>query len=123
MDKLKRANLEKKNVDILVGHASVNSRLARSKFSRLINNARIEKEVVVITDHGEPAAAIVPISDLRLLDKLAEMKWKDKISNINFKVMNRAELREFLLGDGEVKDGNDSQGRGDENVGSFKAQK
>lgn len=91
--------LARKNVDVLEEHQSVNARHARSNFSRLINTARVDKEVVVITDHGEPAAAVIPISDLRVLDKLVEMNWKDRISSADFKVMTPKELKDLILGD------------------------
>jgi prevent-host-death family protein len=111
--------LTKKNIDILEEHASVNARLARSNFSRLINTARVDKEVVVITDHGEPAAAIVPISDLRILDKLAELKWKDRISTADFSKMSIEDLKTFILsGDKAVT----KDGAGAEDVSSDEAE-
>jgi prevent-host-death family protein len=91
--------LAKKNVDLLEDHQSVSARHARSNFSGLINTARIDKEVVVITDHGEPAAAIIPISDLRILDRFMKMDWKDRVSNADFKEMSPEQLKEFILGD------------------------
>ena len=76
-------------------HSYVNARIARSNFSRLINTARIENERVVITDHGEPAAAVIPIRDLRLLDLLYQMRWIDHISDKSFKDMSLEEFKEF----------------------------
>ena len=58
----------KKNIDVLESHEYVNSRSARSNFSSLLDKARIDKEVVVITDRGRPAAAVIPIEKLRALD-------------------------------------------------------
>ena len=43
---------------------------ARLSFSRCINQVRFGAERIVVTSHGEPKAAIVPIEDLRRLQEL-----------------------------------------------------
>jgi prevent-host-death family protein len=43
---------------------------ARDNFSELVNQAAFGAQRVVITRHGKSAAALVPISDLELLNEL-----------------------------------------------------
>lgn len=81
-----KLDLEDRHADILDNHQYVNSRTAREKFSKLINIARIDNERVVITDHGEPAAAIISIEDLKEYEKLiAEVKNKGAKSTVRKK--------------------------------------
>ncbi len=121
MEILKRIDISsKKDADLLDDHASVNSRAARTNFRRLINTARIDKETVIITDHGEPAAAVIPISDLRKLDKLNTLNSRDKIGSLDFKSMSAQELREFILGPEKLVD---DEHVGDHNVSSTKTPK
>ena len=70
-------DLEDRHSDILDNHQHISSRNARVKFSKLINIARIDNERVVITDHGEPAAAIISIQDLKQYEELIS-KLKNK---------------------------------------------
>lgn len=94
-----KLNIEKKrNADILETHSYVNARSARSNFSRLVNTARIDKERVIITEHGEPAAAIVPIKDVRLLDKIPNLDWIDNISDAEFNELDRSKIKSLLRG-------------------------
>lgn len=87
---------EKRDADVLDEHDHVNSRSARSNFSRLVNKARIDHKRVVITDHGEPAAAIISIDDLRTLDRLTDLEWIDNIPQTDLEKLNVDNLREFL---------------------------
>jgi|HubBroStandDraft_3_1064219.scaffolds.fasta_scaffold69734_3 prevent-host-death family protein len=106
----------KRDVDILKDYSSINARSARSNFSRLINTARIEREVVVITDHGEPAAAVVPISELRILDKLLEKNWRDRISGVDFSKLTPPELRALVLGNLAIGVSSNKARAGDKDV-------
>jgi prevent-host-death family protein len=45
---------------------------ARSHFSTLINRVAFGKERMVLTRRGEELAAVVPVEDLRLLERLFE---------------------------------------------------
>lgn len=45
---------------------------ARSNFSELVNRASYGKERVLINRRGKPVAAIVPIEDLKLLEKIED---------------------------------------------------
>lgn len=45
---------------------------ARSNFSEFINRAQYGHERVVLTSHGQPAAAIISIEDLELLQALED---------------------------------------------------
>lgn len=43
---------------------------ARDSFSRLVDRAALGKDRIVVTRHGEPMVAIVPLEDLELLEDL-----------------------------------------------------
>ena len=105
---------EKRNADILESHPHVNARSARSNFSRLVNTARIDNERVIITEYGEPAAAIVPINDIRILENIPDLGWVDKISDKDFEELSLKELKERLRGNIKIdskKDGSFSDER------------
>jgi len=72
--------LEKKNMDVLEHHISINSREARSNFAKIVGSARVNKNIFVITEHGEPAAAIVSIDDLKILDWIRNQKISETIT-------------------------------------------
>lgn len=52
--------------------AKVSAAEARSEFSDIINRASFGKERVVLTRRGKELAAVVPIEDLELLERLEE---------------------------------------------------
>ena len=79
---------EIKDEAVLESHLAVPSREARARFSKVMDRARIYNRDVVITEHGEPVAAVVPISDLKILDWLKKHSSADDI----FQVMERSEL-------------------------------
>ncbi|MCR9240796.1 MAG: type II toxin-antitoxin system Phd/YefM family antitoxin [Rhodobiaceae bacterium] len=54
--------------EVLLKHFSINSREARNSFARLLDTARVRQERVIITAHGEPTAAVVPMKDVERLD-------------------------------------------------------
>ena len=41
-------------------------------FLQMVHRANIDKERIVITTHGQPVAALVPIEDLRALEEFEE---------------------------------------------------
>ncbi|MCY3023805.1 MAG: type II toxin-antitoxin system prevent-host-death family antitoxin [Planctomycetota bacterium] len=45
---------------------------ARSQFGRLLRRAARRKQRVVLTSRGKEMAAMVPMEDLRLIERLAE---------------------------------------------------
>ena len=47
---------------------------ARIEFTETISRAGYGKEWIRITRHGKPLAAVVPIEDLELLERLAESR-------------------------------------------------
>lgn len=47
---------------------------ARDSFSELLGRAQHGKERVVIDRHGKPAAAIVPVEDLQLLESIEDAR-------------------------------------------------
>lgn len=46
---------------------------ARSHFSTLINRVAFGKERMILTRLGEELAAVIPVEDLRLLERLLEV--------------------------------------------------
>lgn len=52
--------------------AKVSTAEARSEFSDIINRASFGKERVVLTRRGKELAAVVPIEDLELLERLED---------------------------------------------------
>jgi prevent-host-death family protein len=44
---------------------------AREEFPEVVNRASRGKERTIVSDHGKDLAAIIPIDDLRLLERLA----------------------------------------------------
>jgi len=46
---------------------------AREVFAEIINRATYRKERTVVTNHRKEVAAIVPIEDMRLLERLEEL--------------------------------------------------
>ena len=51
---------------------------ARNHFSTLINRVAFGKERMVLTRRGEELAAVIPVEDLRLFERLLE-RLEDKI--------------------------------------------
>ncbi|MDJ0824839.1 MAG: type II toxin-antitoxin system Phd/YefM family antitoxin [Rhodobacter sp.] len=103
----KKLDIEtRRNDDVLEKHPYVNARAARSNFSRLVDSARVDKERVIITAHGEPAAAIVPIRDIRILEQIADLEWVNKISDADFRELDLETMKRLLRG-GRRNEGNE----------------
>jgi len=54
----------------VVGHVSVSE--ARETFAELVNRAAYGQERVLVARRGRPIAAIVPIADVELLERLED---------------------------------------------------
>jgi len=52
--------------------AHVNVSKARQEFPDLVNRAAYGKERIVVSRRGKDLAAVIPIDDLRLLERLAQ---------------------------------------------------
>lgn len=50
----------------------VNAITVRAKFSEWVNRAAFGKERVVLTRHGKPIAAMIPLDDLETLERLED---------------------------------------------------
>lgn len=100
--------LSTKDTDIIGTHLTVASREARSRFGKILSNAKTAKNQFVITEHGEPAAAVIPISDLRILDWIKHQNLKNRISDAVFSEMSLDDFIKTLLDTGG-KDGNASK--------------
>jgi prevent-host-death family protein len=55
----------------------INARLARVKFRDFIDQARLEEKRTVVTEHGRPAAALVPLKDLQVLKAIDDRRKSD----------------------------------------------
>jgi prevent-host-death family protein len=71
--------LTNNNDDILLKHPALGSREARTMLGKIVRAAREDRHKIVITEHGEPAAAVVSINDLRILDWIRRIHLDDKI--------------------------------------------
>lgn len=91
--------LEKRDVDLLDHHTDIAARDARANFSRVIKAARYDDEKIVITDHGEPAAALVPIKDLRVLDLLDNLGLLNTIRERRFEEVTLGDLQKIIEGE------------------------
>lgn len=92
-------NFEKRNLDILDHHHHVNKRAARENFARIVSDAQMDKEIIVITNHGEPAAALISIEDLRILDALDNNEWGDGLDEfevLQLRDLNKDKIRKLL---------------------------
>jgi prevent-host-death family protein len=52
--------------------ARVNVSRARNEFPELVNRAAYGKERTIVSKRGKDLAAVIPIEDLRLLERLAQ---------------------------------------------------
>ena len=52
--------------------AEINTISARANFSDVVSRAAYGKERVVLTRHGKPVAAVVPLEDLEALERLED---------------------------------------------------
>jgi prevent-host-death family protein len=93
------AVLARKDADILDTHLAVGSRDARVRFGKIVEKAKNGNNQFVITEHGEPAAAVVPISDLRILDWIERQQIKDKITNAVFRHLTFEEFKNLFAAD------------------------
>ena len=50
--------------------AEINTIAARANFSEMVSRAAYGKERVVMTRHGKPVAAVIPLEDLEALERL-----------------------------------------------------
>jgi len=99
--------LSKKDVDIIESHLTIGSREARIRLGKIVENARREDNQFVVTEHGEPAAAIIPISDLRILDWVKKHNIKDSLSKAALHNMSFEEFKRTL----ESGEDNDAGGQ------------
>jgi prevent-host-death family protein len=95
------AVLANNDADILDTHLTVGSRDARVRFGKIVEKTKNGDNQFVITEHGEPAAAVVPISDLRILDWIKRQNIKDKITDAVFKHLTFDEFKKLFAGEEE----------------------
>ncbi|MBA4204160.1 MAG: hypothetical protein C0457_04145 [Polymorphum sp.] len=104
------ALIEKEDTAILQEHPAINAREARSNFSKIIQAARYKNNRVIITDHGEPAAALVSIGDVKLLDLFDELNAKNSSSGSGVRDVSIEVLEKMLAGDETHVEEGDVQG-------------
>lgn len=106
--------LSKKDTDIIDSHLTIGSREARTKLGKIVENAKMEQNQFVITEHGEPAAAIIPISDLRILDWLRRQNIKDRVTTAVFSNLSVDEFKDLLEAGEQDDDGAASRAKAGE---------
>jgi len=77
----------------------ISSAEARKSFSELLNNAAYAKRRTIITKSGKPAAAIVPIEDLEMIEKIEDyidIKEADKILKSNDEWIPAEEVKKMF---------------------------
>lgn len=52
--------------------AEMTTSTARDEFAEMVNRVSYGKERIVLQRHGKPVAAVIPIEDLKLLERLIE---------------------------------------------------
>jgi len=52
--------------------SNISTKEARRQHSTVISRAAVAKERIILTRHGKAVAAVVPIEDLELLEKLED---------------------------------------------------
>lgn len=89
----------------------VPARKARENFSRVLDVARVRRDRVVITDHDTPAAAVVPLRDLRVLDWLRSLELTDKTAELAYRNASKDQFIAELIGQAEKSYGRLDSGR------------
>src|ERR1700733_14448536 len=105
MTKLARdatALFEKRDIDILEQEQliPVNLRDARANFSRLLMSVKYENNRFVITQHGEPAAVLIPVKDYRIFEGLDSIEDKNNSDGYTELTDQDIHQRGRNLGDG-----------------------
>jgi prevent-host-death family protein len=57
-----------------LGMTKISTAEARKHFTDLMNRAHYGKQRIALTRHGSALAAVIPIEDLHLLEKLEELR-------------------------------------------------
>jgi prevent-host-death family protein len=99
----------KESTDILEDHPAINAREARLNFSKIVQAARFRNSRVIITDHGEPAAALVPITDVKILDMIDELSTQNRLDVGPIKDLSIEQLRKLILDGDSAQEGRDEQ--------------
>lgn len=84
--------------DVLQNNKAINARSARSHFAQIVKASQVQGDRVVITEHGSPAVAVIPLSDLRILSILDQMELKNRVSDASFRSVSLDELKDIILG-------------------------
>lgn len=59
----------------------ISAKEARARFSELVNRVAFGNERIIVTKNGKPAAALVPLDDLALLEKLREERFQEALAS------------------------------------------
>jgi prevent-host-death family protein len=77
-------NLYKKDIWYMTSRRKIASSAARTEFADLINRAAYAGERVIVHRRKKPVAALVPLSDLELLEQLEDrIDLEDARSRLN----------------------------------------
>jgi prevent-host-death family protein len=100
------ASLQKgRDSDLKKAATTIPAKEARAKFAQLINAARIDRSRLVITDYGEPAAAVVPLKDLRALELFDQLGLTDRSKDWSYEEVPADELIDDIISELTAKRG------------------
>jgi prevent-host-death family protein len=91
-----------KNSDLIKGskllgeadYAAVNS--VRSNFAKIVDMSNNEGKKILITDHKKPAAAVVPVSEFRILMLLEKVGMTQQLTELTYEDISVDEALEAL---------------------------
>src|SRR5690349_21457197 len=82
--------------DVLKNAVTIRAKDARTKFSKVVDAARVDDDRIVVTNHGAPVVAIVPISDLRMLNLLDDLGVRDRIEDKSMRSVSPQKFKQVV---------------------------
>jgi prevent-host-death family protein len=75
-------------------HAPAN--YVRTHFASIIDHAKTDKEKIIVTEHKKPAAAVIPVSEFRILKLLDQIGVTADLSSLTYRDIDINEAIEEL---------------------------
>jgi len=103
MPALKEELQESKDTDLIKGskllgeadYAAVNS--VRSNFAKIIDLSNNDGKKILITEHKKPAAAVVPVSEFRILMLLEKVGMTENLKKLTYEDISPDEALKKLI--------------------------
>jgi prevent-host-death family protein len=87
-----KAPREVRDTDLIDGTASLlgeslhaPANYVRTHFASIIDHAKTDREKIIVTEHMKPAAAVIPVSEFRILKLLDQIGVTADLSNLTYK--------------------------------------